>query len=67
MVRVWRTVAGRLTDNSGITLNLPAGVHQISAIATDAAGQIGMAGVVVNVAVPTKFYVVDDATRQSDV
>ncbi|MHB8971530.1 MAG: NHL repeat-containing protein [Pirellulaceae bacterium] len=41
------------------------GVNQFSAVATDDAGRIGMAGVVVTVAAAapvTKFYVVNDAT-----
>ncbi|MHB0959621.1 MAG: NHL repeat-containing protein [Pirellulaceae bacterium] len=38
------------------------GLHEIRVVATDSAGRIGMAGVLVNVVAPTKFYVVDDAT-----
>ena len=37
-------------------------MNQFTAVATDGVGRIGMAGVVVNVAIPTKFYVVDDNT-----
>ena len=45
-----------------ITLTLDPGVHQISAIATDDAGRIGMAGVVVNVTPPATL-AINDVTK----
>ena len=50
------------TGNGSEITDSRSGTHLISAIATDDAERIGMAGVVVNVVPPTKFYVVDDAT-----
>ena len=58
----WYEAGVAIGTGTELAVTLSLGTHQISAIATDEAGLIGMAGVVVNVAAPTKFYVVDDAT-----